>query len=57
MLQALYTGHDGAISTIHANSPRDALSRLETLVLMAGIVYRYAPSGSRSAGRSTWWSR
>jgi pilus assembly protein CpaF len=31
------TGHDGSISTIHANSPRDALSRLETMVLMAGF--------------------
>jgi pilus assembly protein CpaF len=37
MLQAMNTGHDGAMSTIHANGPRDALSRLETLVLMAGI--------------------
>src|SRR5207245_4887354 len=37
MLQAMNTGHDGAMSTIHANSPRDALSRTETLVLMAGI--------------------
>ncbi|MBF8299835.1 MAG: Type secretion system protein [Acidobacteria bacterium] len=37
MLQALNTGHDGGIGTIHANSPRDALSRLETMVLMAGI--------------------
>ena len=37
MLQALNTGHEGAMTTIHANSPRDALSRLETLVLMAGI--------------------
>jgi pilus assembly protein CpaF len=37
MLQALNTGHDGAMSTVHANSPRDALSRLETLVLMAGL--------------------
>jgi pilus assembly protein CpaF len=36
MLQALNTGHDGGIGTIHANSPRDALSRLETMVLMAG---------------------
>ncbi len=36
MLQAMNTGHDGSISTIHANSPRDALSRLETMVLMAG---------------------
>ena len=37
MLQAMNTGHDGALSTVHANSPRDALSRLETLVLMAGL--------------------
>jgi pilus assembly protein CpaF len=37
MLQALNTGHDGGMSTIHANSPRDALSRLETMVLMAGL--------------------
>jgi pilus assembly protein CpaF len=36
MLQALNTGHDGSLSTIHANSPRDALARLETMVLMAG---------------------
>jgi pilus assembly protein CpaF len=33
----LNTGHDGALSTIHANSPADALSRLETLALMAGV--------------------
>ncbi len=37
MLQALNTGHDGGMSTIHANSPRDALARLETMVLMAGL--------------------
>ena len=37
MLQAMNTGHEGSLSTIHANSPRDALARLETLVLMAGI--------------------
>ena len=36
MLQAMNTGHDGSITTVHANSPRDALSRLETMVLMAG---------------------
>ena len=36
MLQAMNTGHDGSMSTLHANTPRDALSRLETLVLMAG---------------------
>ena len=37
MLQAMNTGHDGSISTIHANAPRDALSRIETMVLMAGF--------------------
>jgi len=37
MLQAMNTGHDGSISTVHANSPRDAIARLETLVLMAGM--------------------
>jgi len=37
MLQAMNTGHDGSITTLHANTPRDALSRLETMVLMAGM--------------------
>jgi len=37
MLQAMNTGHDGSLTTIHANSPRDAVSRLETMVLMAGL--------------------
>lgn len=37
MLQALNTGHDGGMTTVHANSPRDALSRVETMVLMAGL--------------------
>jgi len=37
MLQAMNTGHDGSLSTAHSNSPRDALSRLETMVLMAGM--------------------
>jgi pilus assembly protein CpaF len=36
MLQAMNTGHDGSLSTVHSNSPRDALARLETMVLMAG---------------------
>src|SRR5205814_6658185 len=36
MLQAMNTGHDGSLSTVHANSARDALSRVETMVLMAG---------------------
>jgi pilus assembly protein CpaF len=37
MLQAMNTGHDGSLTTIHANSPRDALSRVETMVAMAGL--------------------
>lgn len=37
MLQAMNTGHDGSISTVHANSPRDVLRRLETMVLMSGV--------------------
>ncbi len=37
MLQAMNTGHDGSLSTLHANGPRDAMSRLETLCLMAGM--------------------
>jgi pilus assembly protein CpaF len=37
MLQAMNTGHDGSLTTLHANNPRDAVSRLETMALMAGI--------------------
>jgi pilus assembly protein CpaF len=37
MLQAMNTGHDGSLTTIHANSPRDVISRLETMVLMSGM--------------------
>ena len=37
MLQAMNTGHDGSLTTIHANTPRDALSRIETMVLMSGV--------------------
>lgn len=37
MLQAINTGHDGSLTTLHANNPRDALSRLETMILMAGL--------------------
>ena len=36
MLQAMNTGHEGSITTVHANTPRDALARLETMILMAG---------------------
>jgi pilus assembly protein CpaF len=37
MLQAMNTGHDGSLTTLHANSPRDAIGRLETMCLMAGM--------------------
>lgn len=37
MLQAMNTGHDGSLTTVHANTPRDALSRLETMIMMAGL--------------------
>ena len=37
MLQAMNTGHDGSLTTLHANNPRDAISRLETMILMAGL--------------------
>ncbi|MFC1936802.1 CpaF family protein, partial [Chloroflexota bacterium] len=37
MLQAMNTGHDGSLTTLHANSPRDVISRLETMALMAGV--------------------
>jgi pilus assembly protein CpaF len=39
MLQAMNTGHDGSLTTVHANSPRDALGRIETMVLMAGLEF------------------
>ena len=37
MLQAMNTGHEGSMTTLHANSPRDALARLETMIMMAGF--------------------
>jgi pilus assembly protein CpaF len=37
MLQAMNTGHDGSLTTVHANSPRDALTRIETMVAMSGV--------------------
>jgi pilus assembly protein CpaF len=39
MLQAMNTGHDGSLTTVHANTPRDALSRIETMVSMSGISF------------------
>ena len=49
MLQAMNTGHEGSMTTVHANSTRDALSRLETMVLMAGL--RPADAGHPRADR------
>ncbi len=49
MLQAMNTGHDGSLSTVHANAPRDALARIETMVLMAG--YDLPVRAIRAAGR------
>ncbi|RMF43573.1 MAG: CpaF family protein, partial [Anaerolineae bacterium] len=37
MLQAMNTGHDGSLTTLHANTPRDAIARMETMALMAGL--------------------
>ena len=37
MLQAMNTGHDGSLTTLHANTPRDALARLETMIMMSGF--------------------
>ncbi len=46
MLQAMNTGHDGSMTTIHANRPRDALARIETLVMMSG--YDFVPKSIRA---------
>ena len=53
MLQAMNTGHDGSLTTVHANSPRDALARIETMVLMAGYDLPLRAIGSRSPPHST----
>ena len=37
MLQAMNTGHEGSLTTVHANSPKDALGRLEAMVIMSGL--------------------
>jgi len=50
LLQALNTGHDGSLSTVHANSPEDALRRLETLALMAGVGLPHAAIREQVAG-------
>ena len=50
MLQALNTGHDGSLGTVHANSPEDALRRVETLALMAGVGLPHAAVREQVAG-------
>ena len=52
MLQAMNTGHDGSLTTIHANTPRDALSRLETMIAMGATTCPSARCASRSPPRS-----
>jgi pilus assembly protein CpaF len=49
MLQALNTGHDGSLTTVHANSPEDALRRVETLALMAGVGLPHAAIREQAA--------
>ncbi len=48
MLQAMNNGHDGSLTTIHANSPRDAMSRLETMVLMLASIFPAEPFASKA---------
>ena len=50
MLQALNTGHDGSLTTVHANSAADALRRIETLALMAGVGLPHAAIREQVAG-------
>ncbi len=50
MLQAMTTGHDGSLSTVHAGSPEEALRRLETLALMAGVGLPHAALREHVAG-------
>ncbi len=58
MLQAMNTGHDGSLTTIHANSPRDALYRLDTMVAMANLnIPEKAHSSADRVSRRIWWSR
>jgi pilus assembly protein CpaF len=48
MLQAMNTGHEGSMTTMHANTPRDALARLESMIAMAGVDLPLRPRGRRS---------
>jgi len=51
MLQAMNTGHDGSLTTVHANTPRDALGRLENMVAMTGWTCLPGWCGRKSFGR------
>ena len=53
MLQAMNTGHDGSMTTVHANTPRDALARVEQMVGMSGIDIAPRAARCRSPRRST----
>ena len=53
MLQAMNTGHDGSLTTIHANTPRDALARLETMAMMGEFASPKRRSARRLPPRST----
>jgi pilus assembly protein CpaF len=55
MLQAMNTGHDGSICTVHSNSPRDTLSRIETMVLMAGVDLPMRAIREQIASAATSW--
>ena len=58
LLQAMNTGHDGSMGTLHANNPREALSRLESMITMGGFSLPVAHhSRDDRAPRSTWSSR
>jgi pilus assembly protein CpaF len=48
MLQAMNTGHEGSLTTLHANTPRDAIARLETMIMMSGFELPIKAMRSRS---------
>lgn len=54
MLQAMNTGHDGSLTTAHANSARDALARIETMVMMAGMDLPVTAIRQQCAGALIW---
>jgi pilus assembly protein CpaF len=54
LLQAMNTGHDGSMGTIHANSPRECLSRMESMIAMGGFTLPAKTSVKSSPVRSTW---